>query len=489
MTAAVRESVGTWFWRRTFEDVQALFAEGHGEEGGADDPLTATVFRGLSRQALAAPGRVIGDGPLVSTLLHFGYGLNRVELGPHAVWPYHRTVASARCFHPIEVYVWIADDSEVPAGGYHFDVAHHSLVRLRTGAPPAELGTPGAVTVVAAARFRKTAFRYRDYAYRIAAQEAGLTIGNLLLVGAALGLEGVVRHRFDDDAVNRVFGLDGEEETAFAILSLGAPVPVRAEPLEPIAPEPLELNASPAAHWAGLLAVDRASRLGPEPVESLAPNDFHLPVPGGEPVVLPAARVADLASALRVRDSGGRMFGPAKRPTTAAELGSALRDALSPLESDHTGGVLAPLVDCHVLAQHVVDVPPGLYRLTPGMRLVPEEPGTVPWRRVIGMFCDRTPSVDAARAAAVVLLTVDREAAERALGARGYRISHQEAGIVAQRISVAAAAAGLSARITNGYDCEVVRAALGHDPARVAVFALLLGRRAPSAQYEPLLVW
>ncbi|MCZ1005494.1 nitroreductase family protein [Streptomyces lydicus] len=105
------------------------------------------------------------------------------------------------------------------------------------------------------------------------------------------------------------------------------------------------------------------------------------------------------------------------------------------------------------------------------------------------MLCDRTPAVNAAKAAAVVFLTADRVAGERWFGARGYRLLHQEAGIVAQRVSVLAAAAGLSARITNGYHDGMVRDLIGLDAAQVPVFTLIVGRRRPTAQYEPELIW
>ncbi|MCS0638964.1 nitroreductase family protein [Streptomyces sp. LP05-1] len=105
------------------------------------------------------------------------------------------------------------------------------------------------------------------------------------------------------------------------------------------------------------------------------------------------------------------------------------------------------------------------------------------------MLCDRTPAVNTAKAPAVVFLGVDRLAGDRWFGARGYRVLHQEAGIVAQRISVLAAAAGVSARITNGYDDGLVRQLIGAGPAYVPVFALVLGRRRATAQYEPPLTW
>ncbi|MCX4553329.1 SagB family peptide dehydrogenase [Streptomyces sp. NBC_01500] len=526
-------SVGLRFWWRTFEGVQELFAEGHGEEGGPDDPLPTKTYRGLPRHVLSEPSRRIGDarssfagfrrtrsedgpnrevldGTALSALLHHSYGLERMELGPHAAWPYHRAVASARCFYPVELYLWLARPAENrPAGCYHYDPAHHALTRLRTGGVPDELrtatgtGRDGTLALmVAAVCFRKTAFRYRDYAYRLCAQEVGLTVGNMLLVAGALGLRGRVHHRFDDAVVNRALGLDGDEETAFAVLDLfpwqpagTGQAPLRAEPEEPqpvIRPHQLRTDAADPAAWSGLTALNRAARLTGTgwntPVDQAA---FHLPPdgPGPTPVPLgePSPGQVELAEAIRARDSGGRMFLPDSAALPLPQLGSLLRHALEPVPSDHAETPCRPLADCHVLVLNAAGADAGLYRLdtTPALTALPGRD----WRAVLAMLCDRTPAVNSAKAHAIVFLSVNRAEGDRWFGDRGYRILHHEAGIVAQRISVLAAATGLSARVTNGYHEGMVRSLIGADEAHVPVFTLVLGRRRDSAQYEPPLTW
>ncbi|MEW1659219.1 SagB family peptide dehydrogenase [Streptomyces sp. NPDC093707] len=537
------ESVGLRFWHRTFEGVRELFAEGHGEEGGADDPLPVKTYRGLPRQVLSEPVRALGDArwsfaafrrafpagrpaprcldePAVSALLEYAYGLGRLELGPYAVWPYHRLVASARCFYPVEVYLWTAAAADgLPAGCYHYDPAHHALTRLRAGGiPDAVRSAVGGwgdqrgplALLFTAVCFRKTAFRYRDYAYRLCAQEAGLTVGNVLLVAGALGLHGRVHHRFDDGIVNRALGLDGDEETAFAVVQLScaepsaaAPVPAPAaapavldSALPVIRPEHLRTDTADPDAWAGLREVDRAARLtcgdAWPPVDPVA---FRLPadVPGADARVpldgpQPGPRELELAAALRARDSGGRMFLPGGAALPAHRLAAMLRYAVEPVASDHTRGDCRPLVDCHVLVLGADGLDAGLYRLEPSPALV-RLPGR-DWRAVLAMLCDRTPAVNSAKADALVFLTVNRCQGERGFGARGYRILHQEAGIVAQRISVLAAATGLSVRITNGYHEGLVRELTGvGDAAYVPVFCMVVGRRRATAQYEVPLTW
>ncbi|MGW7573371.1 SagB family peptide dehydrogenase [Streptomyces sp. NPDC054765] len=536
-TDGLHNSVGLRFWWRTFEGVQDLFAEGHGEEGGPDDPLPVKTYRGLPRYVLPEPARRIGDARwsfgafrgarpqgaptldvlderALSALLYWTYGVGRIELGPHAVWPYHRMVASARCFHPVELYLWLAHPAgDLPAGCYHYHPAHHCLTLLREGGVPRAVRTGAGVRaaaglLVASAWFRKTAFRYRDYAYRLCAQEAGMTVGNALLAGAALGLRGRVHHRFDDAVVNRALGLDGREETAFAVIDLApaedaAPAPVRSpqQPLPPgelpdIHPVHVRTNRTSDGAWSGLTALDLAARLA-GPGAPVDPDDFHPPgeAPAPDGVLglagpEPGAGGVDLAAALRARDSGGRMFLPAARPVAVERLASALRYALEPVSSDHTEAPCRPLVDAYVLVLGTDGVSPGLHRLDvttgpPALLRLPARD----WRAVVGMLCDRTPAVNSAKAGALVFLTANRLAGERWFGARGYRVLHQEAGIVAQRVSVLAAAAGLSARITNGYHDGMIRDLIGLDAAHVPVFTLIVGGRRPTAQYEPQLIW
>lgn len=541
--ADLARSAGLRFWWRTFEGVQDLFAEGHGEEGGPDDPLPTKTYRGLPRRVLSAPARRIGDArwsfdgfrrarpdggphratldePAVSALLHHAFGLGRVELGPHAVWPYHRTVASARCFYPVELYLWTTAAARgLPAGCHHYDPAHHALTGLRDGDVPDALRTATGTAhgdslalLVVAVCFRKAAFRYRDYAYRLCAQEAGMTLGNVLMVAGALGLRARVHHRFDDAVVHRALGLDGDEEAAFAVVDLSARVPAGGHPpapeppgadtgadtgpaLPPIRPAWLRTNTADAGLWSGLSALDRAARLSGTARHAPVDVDaFHLPAddpgPAG-PVPLgdetPPSAAVELAEALRARDSGGRMFLPADAELPAHRLALLLRHALEPVPSDHAGTDSRPLVDCHVLVRDVTGTPPGLYRLDPAPALVglPDRD----WRGVLSMLCHRTPSVNSEKANAIVFLSADRVEGDRWFGDRGYRILHQEGGIVAQRISVLAAAAGLAARITNGYDEGAVRDLIRAGRTRVPIFTLVLGRRRATAQYEPPLTW
>ena len=134
-----------------------------------------------------AQGPRVLDGRLLATLLHYSFGLVRHDLGPGS-WPFHRTVASARCFYPTELYLILPAVPARPAGVYYYDPMHHQLVLVRPLPSRAEPAPGPLGTAVITSCFGKTAHRYGAYAPRLCAQEAGMVVGSLRLVAAALEL-------------------------------------------------------------------------------------------------------------------------------------------------------------------------------------------------------------------------------------------------------------------------------------------------------------
>ena len=85
--------------------------------------------------------------------------------------------------------------------------------------------------------------------------------------------------------------------------------------------------------------------------------------------------------------------------------------------------------------------------------------------------------VDTRNANLVVSVVGDPESALQWLGDRGYRILNVEAGIVAQRVCIIAAAAGLLARPYNTYNARGTIRILGLEASKVVpVFQFALGR-------------
>lgn len=185
------------------------------------------------------------DGPAAaptaafhSALLHYSCGVLRTEFGPTARWPYHRAAPSARCFAPVEAYLWTPGHEGLPAGVHAYDPAHHALVRLRPGDHRSVLGKAMGADIedalgvlILSTVFWRTAFRYGDYAYRLCAQETGLVAGNVMMVAGTLGAEAHLHHQFLDGTLDRLLGTEGPQESIAAVLPL---YPRRAEGPRPV---------------------------------------------------------------------------------------------------------------------------------------------------------------------------------------------------------------------------------------------------------------
>ncbi|RNL84187.1 SagB family peptide dehydrogenase [Halostreptopolyspora alba] len=517
-------SIAADYWRVTLYDRHEI--QDLGEEGDPEEPPRFKIHPATHRHPLRQrvphrltelePPAARGDetpglsASALSGLLHYTLGVSRVDLGPGVVWPYHRHVASARCFFPTELYVWLPPSEGVETGVYHYDPAHHALARLRPGDYRALLERvlvtrlDGAVAVVLlTSLFWKNAFRYRHYAYRLCTQESGLVAGNLLMVAAALGLGGRVHYQFLDDPLNRLLGLVPDEESTLAavpLYSAGAPeadTTVPAETPDPATRVPYlspdhrgVFAASDPELWSRTRHIDRNSRMH-DPAEVVAAREASVPtappVEPGPVVELPeepATPTRDLAVTLRARHSGPMLFAPVARPISRAHLARVLRGAVEPYPCDSAPGIRTPLVECHVFVRSVTGTEPGLYRLSADGALLhgsSDEPSDELLRR---LRVD-PPTLSIRAANALVYLVGNREAALAAYGNRGFRVLSQDAGIVAHRISVRSAECGLAARVHNGYQAAEVESCLRiSGTGRSPVFFVAIGARRPTSIYE-----
>ena len=493
---------GREFWRVSLEDLAEAMENRVSEYGNPDEPLKFKIYRGQPRRPLITkvPRQLAEvaefDELALSTLLRYGYGISRQEFDTNGTWPYHRMVASARCLFGVQLYV------SLPEGVYHYDAPHHSLVLLREGDHRRLLtratGTgdalPEAVFVLAGL-FAKTAYIYRDYAYRLCTQEAGLLTGNLDMVARAMGLRADVHHQFLDEPVNKLLGLDRDEEPALVIVGLrradmaGQPVAETADALaasiDEITPTVVPSGLKVTRACPTLTAVNRASvRTDTTTFRSAAP--VAPGIPDTEALHLPEIDVPEvkLANLLRSRDSGPGIFKPVASQVDGIELWARLARVRTGVRSDAVpAGVPVPL-EIFLTVGDLVGIPAGCYRLD-------QQTGALhPVVRPDNGF-DAITSIERVTIPgpafkdmnAVVHLVGDRDWAFGTFGDRGYRVMNQEAGLLAHRVCIAAAALGMSGRVINAYHAEGVRSALGLTEQRhTPVFQILLARCGPGGR-------
>ncbi|RZQ63936.1 SagB family peptide dehydrogenase [Amycolatopsis suaedae] len=502
--------LGDHYLRRTVHEAEELFAQVLSEDPIGPDPLPFKVYRGVRRYALPesvpleiGDARVTLDGGpppavrsaapdehLLSALLYHGYGFSRWDQGPGAVWPYHRTVASARCYFPTELYLWTAGAGQLPAGLYHYDNLHHALESVREGDHRAELervlatDLDGAHTVLLlSSLFWKNAHKYRGYSYRLCSQEAGMVAGNALLVAGALGLRGHAHYQFLDRDAGALLGLEPSEEHVFAVLPLypashedgvvrrvrPGPAPVRTERHTHVRAEGPEhphddLFTSIAGNsWLegeGEFAVEVPEAPAARPRCTRDAAVVAMPPPREEPI--------GLGSALRTRNSGNVLFNPVAKTLPLGDFWEIVRYATSPYASDLREGTGEPGLSLTVVAFDVAGLPRGVYRFCRGhggLHPVAEGDFAMPLQGALPV-----PNLNLCASNFVCYLAADYAAASARFGNRAYRVINIEAGIVAQRLSVLSAAFGLSARVHNGYDAAGVESVLRLDEEKLTPF-------------------
>ena len=517
--------VGREFWRVTLEDLGEAMGARRSEYSNPDEPLKFKLYRGRPRRALTTriPRKLTKaaafDESALSTLLRYGYGISRQEFDTDGSWPYHRMVASARCLFGVQLYL------SLPDGVYHYDAPHHALVLLREGdhrglltrATGRAAGSPQAVAVLSGL-FSKAAYIYRDYAYRLLTQEAGLLAGNIGLVAQSLGLRAHVHHQFLDEPIHTLLGLDRDEEPALVVLPLhftGAETGAEAEAGVPNGPAGLttaELAAtvepiSPAVVRSGLTVSRVCPTLTKVNRASFRTDtaDFAMAEPalpgasgasGTEPLPLPETEppAVNLADALRARDSGPRTFRPIASRVDGVDLWTRLAAIRAGTTSDAVpAGAQAPF-ELFLTVADLTGIPAGCYRLDrENGALHSVGPAATGADAIAAIERVTNPVADFRHMNAVVHLVGDRDWAFDTFGDRGYRVMNQEAGLLAHRVCVAAAAQGVSARVLNAYHSEGVRTALGLTEQRHSpVFQILLARTRPGGHLimpvEPLAV-
>jgi SagB-type dehydrogenase family enzyme len=133
-----------------------------------------------------------------------------------------RAAPSAGACYPIDVYVVANRVSGLDAGLYRYIVGAHALAPMRRGeiGPEVTRAAVGqrmcehaACALIWSAVVPRTTGRYGERGHRYVFLDAGHVGQNLYLAATALGLGACTIAAFDDDAMNRIVGVDGRIET------------------------------------------------------------------------------------------------------------------------------------------------------------------------------------------------------------------------------------------------------------------------------------
>jgi len=165
--------------------------------------------------------------PELSFLLWATQGVKSVTSRPTTL----RTVPSAGARHAFETLLLVNRVEGLEPGLYRFAAIEHALIRLDA---PAEVHEQivsacanqshvhtSAVTFIWAAILERMKLRYGERGYRYLHLDAGHICQNLYLAAEVIHCGVCAVCAFDDDAMNAALGLDGEEQFAVYLGTLG----------------------------------------------------------------------------------------------------------------------------------------------------------------------------------------------------------------------------------------------------------------------------
>jgi SagB-type dehydrogenase family enzyme len=439
--------------------------------------------------AAAAAFAAAGPAARLGMLLQAGYGLTGVRWYPEGIaksspeepTPVHRNphyqlrraVPSGGVTYPAECYVATAGADGVAAGVHHYDAVRHALATLSRGRPPAELTPPGGrVRLVLTQPLWKNYFKYGDFSYRLGAMDTGAVVGQFALTARSWNLPCRVTFGVDERRILDWLGLDPELEAAPVVLDIAVgDAPATAAPAGPAADAAAQPPGRP--RWLGVSAPP-----GPGTGSRRMHAACLAAARPGRPVDLPPAEPPDLggrvdaelpavtAPPLAVADAWTRSaLGEQLRgaPLPAELLAQWLPEVLAPLHSDVPGSDETPAHPrCVLVVRSVPGIPPGAYLPhRDGRRLARLAGGDFGALVQRSMFADY---MNVGQAPLIAVLAGRPDAHRGPSGPVGYRVQHLLAGVLAQRLAVCAARAGLTAHPVLGFVSGLLDDALGLAP-------------------------
>lgn len=142
-----------------------------------------------------------------------------------------RTVPSAGARHALETYLLIHNVEGVKPGLYRFLALEHKLIEvnlsenisgeiIKACLDQSFIGK-SAVTFLWAAQANRMTWRYGERGYRYLHLDAGHVCQNLYLSAQVVGCGVCAIAAFDDEYMNTIIGLDGEEQFVVYVATLG----------------------------------------------------------------------------------------------------------------------------------------------------------------------------------------------------------------------------------------------------------------------------
>jgi len=403
---------------------------------------------------------------------------------------YFRAAACAGALYPVETYVVCGDIEGLSAGVYHFSPGDFALRKLRDGDlrrvcssatadEPSVVSAP--VTLIFTAISWRSTWKYRDRAYRYHFWDNGMIAANALALAAAHELPAAVVMGFVESDVNKLVGIDGEQEIALSLLPLGslrAPLPdcPSIEDLPDINFEVIPLSSSPV-DYSSIREMHRASSLEvndevrewreaalPSTSSEIIGEEFPLAPPSDRD--LPGESIEDVIQ----RRASTRRF--AHKALPFADLSAIIDRATRGIPADFLRADKEPLNDIYIIVNRVEGLPPGayFYRLE-NRALELLKPGDFS-KEAAYLTLGQDLGGDAS---ATFFFMADLKLLLGAYGNRGYRVAQMEAGIIGGKMYLASYALKRGATGLTFFDDDVTKFFSPHATNKDCIFVISIG--------------
>jgi SagB-type dehydrogenase family enzyme len=349
-----------------------------------------------------------------------------------------RTSPSSGALFATELYVYAAAVLGLAAGWWHHDARAHRLVKVSDAPWPwAHAGAMPPAFIVATAVFARSGHKYRDRTYRYVLADLGHALENLRATSQALGWVSGFWRAFDESALAAALGLNEDEQGVLAVAAVHAPSqppPTVAGPWQAAA---VAIDADTPVSVTQAIHRATSLRLGQSPAAAVLQPAIKQVEGAVFALPTPRALKASVLDVIASRRSDRRF---ADRPLTLQVLSTVLHAM-----QREQAAVFSDAVRIDLVSHAVQGLPPGSWRYEPSQHALIER------RHAVDAAALRNQSRRAALdqdvigdAAVVLVLAIDRDAwqADPLGAARGYRHAFLEAGVVGERLYLAAGALG-----------------------------------------------
>lgn len=428
----------------------------------------------------------------ISRLLYFTNGVTGILQYPSGQSQSLRAAPTAGGLYPTEIYVATRGLSALHDGIYNFQVKDHSLVPVWEGNFWSEfkdycLGhesiSHANFIIILTAVFERSAWRYRERAYRRILLDTGHVIGNLFAYADQEGLKPFPIERFIDRSLNRLLFLDSSEEGVLFMAAV--PQKANSEFCHRYALTLCDPENQPAG-WTGeeagnqhlLLKLHRASSINAEETfkpayrDRLPQSEFVSKSSKENPLTSewidlvgdPIDWGTNIGATILLRRSTRNFTGNAVSKEALASVMTYATDAQRLIDPS--------LLETYLIIQQVKGLPPGVYRYYPEKKSIcliyAGDFRSQCWHFCLGQHLARD-------AAALVIHAASLKEAMQRHGNRAYRYLHLDAGYIGQGINLAAIRLGLGVSGIGGFYDDEVNHLLGLSLEKIIVYITTLG--------------